>query len=90
MTKAELIKALAARTGASQRAVAEFLDALVDVVVESVKSGEEVRIAGLGKFKRNFRKGGERRVPRTDRVVTVPDKYVPVFRPARQFKDAVA
>ena len=90
MTKTELIKALAARTGASQRAAAEFLDALVGLVVEAVKNGEEVRVAGLGKFVRNLQKGGKRRVPNSDRVIDVPDKYVPRFRPAKQFKDAVA
>ena len=90
MTKAELIKVMAARTGMSQRAVAEFIDALVDVIVEAVRNGEEVRLAGLGKFVRRMRKGGQRRVPGTDRVVNVPDRYVPAFRPARQFKEAVA
>ena len=90
MTKTELIKALAARTGASQRAAAEFLDALVGLVVEAVKNGEEVRVAGLGKFVRKMQKGGKRRVPNSDRVIEVPDKYVPRFRPAKQFKDAVA
>ena len=89
MTKAELIKELSARTGMSQRAVAELLDTLVDVIVNAVKGGDEVRIAKLGKFLRRLRKGGARRVPGTDRVVNVPDKHVPVFRPARQFKEAV-
>lgn len=89
MTKAELIKALSTRTGMSQRAVTELVEAFVDVVVEAVKGGDEVRIAKLGKFLRRLRKGGARRVPGTDRVVNVPDKYVPVFKPARQFKEEV-
>ena len=89
MTKAELIKALAARTGMSQRAAADMLTALIDIVVEAVKNGEPVRIAGLGKFERRLRKGGARKVPKQDRIVHVPDKYVPVFRPAKAFREAV-
>ena len=50
MNKSELIKALANRTGFSQRDSAKFLDAFQDVVVEELIYNNNISITGFGNF----------------------------------------
>jgi len=47
MTKPELVDALAERTGMKKKDAELFLNAFMDVVTETVKSGEPVVLVGL-------------------------------------------
>ena len=60
MTKTELIAKTAGKAGLAKKDVAGVVNALFEVIKESLKNGEEVRITGFGSFKvveRAARKG---------------------------------
>ena len=60
MNKAELVAALAAKTGDTKKASEAAVNAFVDVVTEALKKGEKVQLVGFGSFevrKRAARKG---------------------------------
>ena len=60
MNKAELVAAVAAKTGATKKAAEESVNAFVEAVTESLKKGEKVQLVGFGSFevrKRAARKG---------------------------------
>ena len=60
MNKAELIAAIAAKTGNTKKAAEEFVNAFVSTVTESLEKGDKVQLVGFGSFevrKRAARKG---------------------------------
>lgn len=50
ITKAELISAIAKKTGAPKGQTAEFLQATIDVITEQLVAGNAVALPGLAKF----------------------------------------
>ena len=51
MTKAQLVAKLAEAGGVSRKQADDFLTALIDNVVKTVKKGETLKIPGLGIFR---------------------------------------
>lgn len=89
MNRTDLIDAIAQETEESKAAVGRFLDAFVKHVQGAVANGDEVKLAGFGKFHRA--KVAERpgRNPRTGETVTIPETVRPRFTPGEGFKDLV-
>jgi DNA-binding protein HU-beta len=67
----------------------QAVETVVDSIVETLKNGEEVSIAGLGIFSAKMRAARQARNPRTGEAIDVPAMRVPKFRPAKALKDAV-
>jgi DNA-binding protein HU-beta len=89
MNKSELVDALAERLG-DRRAAATAVDSLLQIVVDTVRSGEAVSLAGFGVFESRARAARTGRNPRTGESVDVPATTVPAFRPGTGFRQAVA
>ena len=58
-------------------------------IVNSLKSGQEVSIAGLGIFSVKERAARDARNPRTGETIKVPAMKVAKFRTAKALKEAV-
>ena len=89
MKKTELVDQIAEQAEMDRAQVARHLDALLEVVTESLKSGEEVQITGFGKFYANDRAAREGRNPQTGQQMTIPAKRVPAFSAGNALKEAV-
>ena len=89
MNKAELVDALHAALGGTRVAAEQGVETLINSIVEALKKGDEVSIAGLGIFSVKQRKSRMARNPRTGEPITVPAMKVPKFRAAKALKDAV-
>ncbi len=50
MTKAELVTAIAEKAGLNKAQAKDALEAFIDSVTASLKSGQEVRLVGFGSF----------------------------------------
>ena len=60
MNKADLIAAIAAKTGETKKSAEASVNAFVDVITESLVEGDKVQLVGFGSFevrKRAARKG---------------------------------
>ena len=60
MNKADLIAAIAAKTGETKKSAEASVNAFVDVITESLVKGDKVQLVGFGSFevrKRAARKG---------------------------------
>jgi len=73
MTKPELVDALAERTGMKKKDAELFLNAFMDVVTETVKSGEPVVLVGFGKFMLRERKREPIDIPAKKTVVVTKE-----------------
>lgn len=89
MTKIELIKCVAEKTNLTPKESAKALNAIMEVITESIKASEDVQIVGFGTFKAVDR--GERTGynPSTKEKMTYPASRVPKFVPGKSLKDAV-
>lgn len=87
MTRTELIDALASRAGMEKRDVKQFLDHLTGVIEDEIRSGGEVPLKGLGKFKVQHRKARVGRNPLTGAEIQIPAKTVAKFTLAKSLKD---
>ncbi|MCY3999622.1 MAG: HU family DNA-binding protein [Bacteroidetes bacterium] len=89
MTKAKLIQAIAQKTGLTKLETQAVLTGFWDTVIESLAQGESVELRGFGSFRVQHRPPRKARNPATGESIQVDARRVPVFKPAREFKDQV-
>ncbi len=87
--KAALIEVLHGVVGGTKADAERGMDAVLSALVDALKAGGEVSIAGLGVFSVKDRAARTARNPRTGEMVNVPATKVPKFRAAKALKDAV-
>ncbi len=90
MTKADLINAVAKSAGITKKQAHEAVGSTFEAIVKSLAKGEKVQLVGFGTFevrKRAPRKGRNPQDP--TKVINIPGKKVPAFRPGKGLKDKV-
>ena len=89
MNKAAIVDIVHAKLGGTKVAAEEIVDLMIDSIVDTLKKGGEVSIAGLGIFSTKQRAARQARNPRTGESISVPAMKVPKFRAAKALKEAV-
>ena len=89
MNKQALAELIAEKYGLTKADGDRVLETLIETITNTLKSGEEVSLAGLGIFSAKMRAARTARNPRTGEPIQVPAMRVPKFRPAKALKDAV-
>ncbi len=89
MNKQDIVDAVQEVLGGTKADADRAVEKVIDSIINALKKGEEVSIAGLGIFSVKMRAAREARNPRTGESVHVPATRVPKFRAAKGFKDAV-
>jgi len=89
MKQSEFIEILAKNTDTSQKHCDIVIDAFWDLIIKTLKKGDEV-VTPYGKFVLKKKPKREGRNPSTGETIVVPAKVVPQFKPGKKFKDAVA
>ena len=89
MKKAELVEAIAEKTGLTKADATRALDAAFEVITEALKKGERVPVAGFGTFNVSKRKAREGRNPQTGETVKIPARKAVTFKAGTALKDAV-
>ena len=89
MNKAELVAAIAEKTGQSAAAVGEVLGAFESVVTSAVAGGDKVQIPGFLSFEKSERAARTGRNPATGEEMQIPAARVPKVKVGKSFKDAV-
>ena len=88
MNKAELIAAVAEKTGLSKKDSEKAVNAAFDTIVDTLVAGEKVQMVGFGVF--DIKERGERIGPKTREEIAIPASKVPFFKAGKALKDAVA
>ena len=89
MNKAALVERISERHGVTKADAERIMDTLIESIMSSLKSSNEVAIEGLSMFKVRDRAARTARNPRTGEMVKVPATRVPKFTAAKALKDAV-
>ncbi|QTX02749.1 DNA-binding protein HU [Candidatus Phytoplasma luffae] len=96
MNKLELITKLSKELDMKKVKVEEFFDCLNRVVVENLKEqqladpqskNKKVIFGNLGAVHLKFKKERVFKVPKSNKVVTIPSRFVPVFKIGKKFID---
>jgi len=89
MNKAGLVDKVHDSLGGTKADAERAVEAFLDAIVDALKAGEQVSIAGLGIFEVKLRSARSGRNPRTGESIQIPEMRVPKFRAAKALKDAV-
>jgi len=89
MNKAGLAEKLSEVLDGTKAQSERAVDVVVDTIIDTLKSGDEVSIAGLGIFSTKMRAARQGRNPRTGESIQIQAMRVPKFRAAKGLKDAV-
>ena len=89
MNKAEIIEKVHETLGGTKADAERAVETMINSIIDTLKDGNEVSIAGLGIFSAKMRNARTARNPRTGESIEVPAMRVPKFRAAKALKDAV-
>ena len=89
MNKSDLIAAVAAKTGETKKSAEASINAVVDVIAETLAKGDEIQLVGFGSFEVRARAARKGRNPQTGKEMKIAAKKAPVFKAGKALKDAV-
>ena len=90
MNKAELINAAAEKASLSKKDTEAVVNAAIDAITAALADSEKVQLVGFGAFEVKARAERIGRNPKTKESIKIPASKVPVFKPGKALKDAVA
>ncbi|MFB5662850.1 HU family DNA-binding protein [Alteribacillus sp. HJP-4] len=89
MNKTDLINKVAEKTELSKKDSEAAINATLESIEESLKSGDKVQLIGFGNFEIRERAEREGRNPQTGETMKIPASKVPAFKPGKNLKNAV-
>jgi DNA-binding protein HU-beta len=89
LTKAQIVDAIASKSGHSKKDVAGILEIMAELAYSQVKSSGEFTVPGLGKLIKKRREARQGRNPATGETINIPAKTVVKFRVAKAAKEAI-
>jgi DNA-binding protein HU-beta len=89
MNKGELVDKIAEKASVTKKDADTVLSAMLDVILDTVASGDKVTLVGFGTFEARDRQAREGRNPSTGEPIKIPATKVPAFSAGKSFKDKV-
>jgi DNA-binding protein HU-beta len=89
MQKTEFIKAVAERTGISQKETKQIIDAALDVITQTLAGGKKVTLTGFGTFEVRERQEREGVNPQTREKIVIPATKTPGFSASSTLKEEI-
>ena len=89
MNKAELIAAVAAKAGVSQKEAGVVVAAVLDEIKDALKKGDKVQLVGFGSFEVRAKAARTGKNPRTGETINIPASKAPAFKAGTAFKDYI-
>ena len=90
MTKIEIVREIASKTGLPTKDVLVVIENLMDTIKTSMGNGEEVFLRGFGSFIIKHRAEKTARNISQNITVIVPAHDIPAFKPAKEFMEMVS
>jgi DNA-binding protein HU-beta len=89
MTKADIVSEIAKTTGLDRANVLTTVEKFMDVVKDSLISGENVYLRGFGSFIIKVRSEKTARNISKNTTIIIPEHKIPAFKPAKVFMEEV-
>jgi DNA-binding protein HU-beta len=90
MRKVDIINQIVAQTGIAKPTVTLTVEAIMDTIKQTMVKGENIYLRGFGTLllKKRAEKKGRNITKGTS--VTIPEHFVPAFKPCKEFAEKVA
>lgn len=89
MTKQMLVNYIAEETGLTKADATRALDAMMNGIVEGLKSEGKVALTGFCTFATQYKEARQGRNPRTGEAVTIPARTAVSIKAGAKLKDAL-
>ncbi len=89
MNKGDLVDSIAKQSGLTKSDAAKALDATLDSITDTLKSGDKVTLPGFGTFSTSERSARTGRNPQTGKEIQIKAKTVAKFKAGKNLADAV-
>ncbi len=89
MTKADIVNEISKKTGIEKVTVQKTVEAFMEVVKDSLASNNNVYLRGFGSFIVKKRAQKTARNISKNTTITIPEHYIPAFKPAKTFLNKV-
>ena len=90
ITRSDLVKALSRNQSyLAAKDVEVAVKSLINIISNSLSSGERVEIRGFGSFNLHYHQARRGKNPRTGESVNISGKYVPHFKPGKELRKRV-
>ncbi len=89
MTKAEMVKALADKTGMTKADAERAFNGVFDIVKSELEAGNRVAVAGFGTFRVSERAARMGKNPRTGEAIKIPASKSVAFKAGTELKAKV-
>ena len=89
MNKADLISAMAEKSGMTKKDSEKALNAFMETVEEALVKRDKVQLLGFGTFEVRDRSARKGRNPQTGEEIDIPAARVPAFKAGKALKDSV-
>lgn len=89
MNKADIVDRIAEGTGLTKLETEAVVNGFMTVVAEALTEGDTVELRGFGTFRAQHREARNLRNPSTDEPMTLPERFVPVFKASRRLRKDV-
>jgi Bacterial nucleoid DNA-binding protein len=73
----------------SHKDVELSVKAIFESMADSLRNGDRIEIRGFGSFALRFRKSRTGRNPKSGETVNIQNRYVPHFKPGKDFRESV-
>jgi len=89
MRKADLVNQISEKTGIPKVDVLVTLEQMFKEIKDSLSKGENIYIRGFGSFITKKRDAKIGRNIKKNVAVTIPEHYIPAFKPSKEFVNEV-
>ena len=89
MNKSEFVSAVADAAELTKTDAANAVDAIIEVIKKTLKTGDTISLVGFGTFEVRKRAARTGRNPRTGDTIEIKASNVPSFKAGKALKDAV-
>ena len=89
MNTSDLVERIAAEHGVSKESTRTVIDSMLAAITGATNAGDEVNLAGFGRFKVADRAARSGRNPATGETIAIPASRKLTFSPAKAVRDAL-
>jgi integration host factor subunit alpha len=89
LTKVDIIEAIRNQNGYSLKQSSEVTELLLEIIKQTLESGEDVMISGFGKFQVKDKKERRGRNPATNEDLMLPPRKVVTFKSSGKLRNQI-
>ena len=89
MTKVDIVENIYEKVGFSKKEVAKIVESIFDLIKESLKNEEKIKISGFGNFVVRKKRARRGRNPQTGDDIEISPRRILTFKPSQVLKAAL-